>query len=218
MCVDDPLRGVGTWKPGIASHSQEKENQAIMCLNDVSSPRSAYGSVASRTAQLVPHCWDQKNSNQKDLEDFSKATMKTQSTDVYRTCLLVISSGKNEKKDCSTTIRDRTQKKLFESKVPLRGISAWKSIEAFQEVEKAEEKLSSGDSAFGTDSCSETTEVDLETGLEGDKMEITHYNHQRIINWIMEVNAMLFFPQTRSSVSCPLTEQDTSIKIVYEGD
>ncbi|OCT70654.1 hypothetical protein XELAEV_18037577mg [Xenopus laevis] len=226
MCVDDSLRGFGTWKAGIAVNDQEKENQTIVSLSDVSSPRSAYGCVVSRTDQLVPRCWDQKNNNQKDIEDFSKATMKTQSTDLYRACLIDI-SGKTEKKGCnalqinetpSTIIRDRTQRKLVQSKVPLRGISAWKSIEAFQKLEKAEEKLSSGDSAFGTDSCSETAEVDLEPGLEEDKMEMTNYNHQRIINWIMEVNAALFFPQTTSSVTCPLTEQDTSIKIVYEGD
>ncbi|KAE8593180.1 hypothetical protein XENTR_v10019019 [Xenopus tropicalis] len=220
VCVEDPLRGVGTWKPDIVANDQEKENQAILSLTDVLSPRSAYACVASRTAQPVPQCWDQKNSNLKDLEDFTKATVKTQSTDLYRACLLVIAPGKNEKKDCSVlqinethSTREMTQRKWVQSKVRLRGISAWKSIEAFQD--KAEEKLSSGDSALGTDTCSETAEVELEPGL---KMEMTHYNHQRIVNWIMEVNAALFSPQTASSVTCPLTEQDTSIKIVYQGD
>uniref|UniRef100_A0A0E9T0T1 Uncharacterized protein n=1 Tax=Anguilla anguilla TaxID=7936 RepID=A0A0E9T0T1_ANGAN len=49
--------------------------------------------------------------------------------------------------------------------------------------------------------------------------EEEYYTHQRIAEWVLKVNASLFSPSSESMMTIsPGEEQDTAIKIVYEGD
>ncbi|MEE6483735.1 hypothetical protein FKM82_013642 [Ascaphus truei] len=226
MCAEEAVRGSVEqewWKSEISARETEKENQRFASHENVSPPRSTMGCGISlcRSVQFVPSCWAQKTII---LDDFTKATIKkSESPGLYRSCLLVISAMDGREPYVqqtldaikTTVIGNRTQRSLAQNKkLPRRDIPNWRSTDESHQKVKSEDKLSSRDSAFGTDTCSETAEVDVELGLEMD-----HFTHQRIINWIMQVNAILFSPpHTTEPLKYPLIEQDTSIKIVYEGD
>lgn len=50
-------------------------------------------------------------------------------------------------------------------------------------------------------------------------LELEYYSTRRIIEWVTQVNRILFSPSCPAEFQeYPLTEQDTSIKIVYDGD
>ncbi|KAJ1141888.1 hypothetical protein NDU88_008216 [Pleurodeles waltl] len=61
---------------------------------------------------------------------------------------------------------------------------------------------------------------ELESDQEGlYTLELEYYSTRRIMEWVTQVNRILFSPSCPTEFQeYPLTEQDTSIKIVYDGD
>ncbi|KAG8568709.1 hypothetical protein GDO81_014116 [Engystomops pustulosus] len=214
-----PMKGE-RWRINTSSRNPERESLESANQEDALSPVSSPGYVVS----LISGSWEHKTLG---LDDLGRSQVqKTVTPDLYGSCLLVLASRGSVGKDSvvqpvSDNLRrtvDRSQRYLNLSKATKRGLSAWKSSEELNFVKKGLEKHSSGDSAFGTDTWSENAEVDIELGLELNTLEMDHYTHQRIMNWILQVNAALFSPHASEPLKCSLTEQDTSIKIVYDGD
>lgn len=200
----ESVEGEG-WRSNPSLRNPEKENLGSSNQGDAFTP--------------VSGCWEHKTLGLNDLG--RSRVKKTETPDLYGPCLLVLTPRSGGGKDSvAQQVPDsvrrtvgKTQRCLHWSK---RGLSTWRSSEDVGK--KGGEKRSSGDSAFGTDTWSENAEVDIEMGLEMSTVEMDYYTQQRIISWILQVNAALFSPHTSETLTCPLTEQDTSIKIVYDGD
>lgn len=196
----------------------EKENYDSAGQKETSFLGPSPGCALSKSVHL-PCYWEEKPFHVKDLVDFMKPSLKkAPNPDLYKSCLLVLSTrrdnGKGPKaQQVPEIFRSTVGRSQTRSKTTKKDLLTWRSTEDL----KGGEKQSSGDSAFGTDTWSENVEVDLELSFEMGSSEMDYYTHQRIINWILQVNAALFSPLA-DSLKCPLTEQDTSIKIVYEGD
>ncbi|XP_073441717.1 uncharacterized protein [Dendrobates tinctorius] len=203
-----------------STFSRNPDNFESGNQGDSFTPISSSGCIVS----LITGSWEHKTFGLEDL--VTSAVKKAENPDLHGSCLLVLTSrssgGKDLKAQQMFNLTRRTvgqsQRCLNWNKTTRRGLSTWRSSEEPNVRKKAVEKRSSGDSAFGTDTWSESAEVDIELGLELNTLEMDHYTHQRIINWILQVNAALFSPHTAETLTCPLTEQDTSIKIVYDGD
>lgn len=198
--------------------TSEKENYDSAGHKGTSGLGSSPGCAPSRSVHLPNH-WQEKTFLVKEsAADFPKPpARKVPTPDLYKSCLLVLSTRREGRKDPKARqvpeiLRSPAGRPQTRSKTPRKDLLTWRSTE---DLLKGGEKRSSGDSAFGTDTWSENVEVDL--GLEVGGLEMDYYTQQRIINWILQVNTALFSPSA-DSLKCSLTEQDTSIKIVYEGD
>ncbi|XP_040285213.1 uncharacterized protein LOC120998567 [Bufo bufo] len=204
------------WRSSGCSRNPEKESLQSANQGDAFRPVSYPGCVVNLG------CWEL---NTFGLDDLGRSPVKKAETpDLYGSCLLVLTPRNDGKDTKAQQVPDslrrtvgKSQKCLNWSKATRKGISTWRSSEELTIGKKGIEKQSSGDSAFGTYTWSENAEVDIELGFEMNIGETDQYTHQRIINWIVQVNAALFSP-TSETLKCPLTEQDTSIKIVYDGD
>ncbi|CAH2319767.1 Hypothetical predicted protein [Pelobates cultripes] len=213
------------WRFQMNVKTPEKDLQGCTSLKDAP-PLGAAGGRFHQTLQVVPSCWDQRTTVLlQNVEDLSKSQEKsTPSPELYRSCLLVITPRRGLKKESSAqrtseakrgvmTAGYRTQRRLANKCIP-----TWRSCEESKQNIKDEGKRSSRDSAFGTDTDSETAVIDVELGLEMCKTEMSHFTQERIIDWILQVNDALFSSHSKEASRGSLTEQDTSIKFVYEGD
>lgn len=85
-------------------------------------------------------------------------------------------------------------------------------------VKTRQKPSSSNDSAVETESVSENAE-----GLENEhetqrSPEEEYYTNQRIAEWVLKVNGCLFSLTPDPDINNSGKEQDTAIKIVYDGD
>ncbi|MGH0154040.1 UNVERIFIED_CONTAM: hypothetical protein FKN15_026345 [Acipenser sinensis] len=93
-----------------------------------------------------------------------------------------------------------------------------RKLDTDSSVKTRQKPSSSNDSAIETESVSENAE-----GLENEhetqrSPEEEYYTNQRIAEWVLKVNGSLFSLTPDPDINNSVKEQDTAIKIVYDGD